>query len=91
MTMKTTVEIADSVFEEAKRLARSRRIPLRQLIEEGLRTVIEKDRHPQKEFRLRDGSFDGTGTAEDLAWPQIRERAYEVRGGDPSPSKPATP
>jgi hypothetical protein len=77
--MKTTVEIADSLFDEAKACAEARRVSLRQLIEEGLRAVIERE-GVRKPFRLRDGSFGGQGLKEDLSWEEIRKRAYEGRG-----------
>jgi len=77
--MKTTVEIADSLFEEAKATARSRGLPLRQLIEEGLRSAIGQEREPRK-FRLRDGSFGGKGLRDPLSWPALRGKIYEGRG-----------
>ena len=77
--MKTTVEIADSLFEEAKAFAVSRGVPLRQLVEEGLRAAISQERGPRK-FRLRDGSFKGRGLRDPLAWAAVRGRIYEGRG-----------
>jgi len=77
--MKTTVEIADSLFEEAKAFAASRRVPLRQLIEEGLRAVIGQERAPRK-FRLHNGSVGGKGLRDPLSWPAVRGRIYEGRG-----------
>lgn len=83
--MKTTVEIADSLLKEAKACAEARHVPLRQLIEEGLRTVVERER-PKKKFKLRDGSFRGEGLQGNLSWEEIREIIYEGRGGA-GPSK----
>ena len=80
--MKTTVEIADSLFKEAKACAEARHVPLRQLIEEGLRTVIERE-PPKKKFKLRDGSVGGDGLQGNLTWDEIMEIAYEGRGGVP--------
>ena len=77
--MKTTVEIADSLFEEAKACAASRGLPLRQLVEEGLRAAIGQERKPRK-FRLRNGSFGGRGLRDPLSWPVVRGRTYEGRG-----------
>jgi len=76
--VKTTVEISDSLLDEAKAYAASRSIPLRQVLEEGLRTVLKRER-PTK-FRLRDGSFKGHGLQGDMSWGEIRERIYEGRG-----------
>ena len=78
--MKTTVEITDSLFREAKARAESRGVPLREIIEEGLRAVIQTDRGRRKPFRLRDGSFGGEGLRADLSWPEIRRKIYSGRG-----------
>jgi hypothetical protein len=79
VNMKTTVEIADSLFEEAKDFAALRGVPLRQLVEEGLRAAISQDREPRK-FRLRNGSVGGKGLRDPLSWPAVRGRIYEGRG-----------
>jgi hypothetical protein len=78
--MKTTVEIPDALFQEAKELADSRGVPFRQVVEEGLRTIIQQGRQPPKRFRLRDGSFGGQGRQADLAWSDIRAAIYQGRG-----------
>ncbi len=62
MGMKTTVEIADPLFAEARREAQRSGATLRELIEAGLRKVLdERQRARTKPFRLRDGSFRGGG------------------------------
>ena len=76
--MKTTVEITDSLLAEAKALAAARSTTLRQIIEEGLRNVI--DIQPEKPFRLRDGSVGGRGTGRKMTWRQIRDEIYQGRG-----------
>ena len=81
--MKTTVEIPDSLAQEAKAVARRERTTLRALIEAGLRQVL-KDRRRRERFRLRDASFGGKGLQPGFAegdWERIREAAYEGRGG----------
>ena len=78
--MKTTVEIADSLLIEAKRLAASRGLTLRQLIEAGLREGLRKSAKSPTRFRLRDGSVKGHGMQEPQSWPKLRERIYEGRG-----------
>ncbi|HEY3823488.1 MAG TPA: hypothetical protein VGL82_02975 [Bryobacteraceae bacterium] len=76
--MKTTVEITDSLLEQAKELAAIRSTTLRQIIEEGLRNVIEiKQQHP---FLLRDGSFGGQGMVRKMTWDEIRNEIYQGRG-----------
>ncbi len=76
--MKTTVEISDSLLEEAKAYAASRRVPFREVLEEGLRAILQQER--PRGFRLRDGSFGGHGLQTDLSWRAIREQIYEGRG-----------
>lgn len=78
--MKTTIEIADPLLEEAKALAEREETTLRALIEEGLRGVLSR-RISAKPFKLRDGSFKGgeglTPEAAALGWERIRELAYD--------------
>lgn len=77
--MKTTVEIADSLFAQAKSLAEAEAVPLRQLIEEGLRNVVAS-RQIKTQFTLRDGSYRGKGLRTDLSWPDLRGEIYKGRG-----------
>jgi hypothetical protein len=78
--MKTTVDIADPLFEEAKALAERERTTLRALIEEGLRAVLA-GKTQAKPFRLRDMRFKGCqGLSPEFAeadWSRIREAAYD--------------
>jgi hypothetical protein len=78
-SVKTTVEIADSLFEEARSVARARGLSLRVLIEEGLLHVIESRRKSSR-FRLRDGSFQGKGLQRDFSWTEMRQAIYQGRG-----------
>jgi hypothetical protein len=81
--MKTTVEIADSLFAEARRVAQREHRSLRALIEEGLRLVVGARRARRGRFRLRKATFRGEGVQPDLrsgTWEEIRARAYEGRG-----------
>lgn len=81
--MKTTVEIPDSLFEEARKVAHHDRTTLKVLVEEGLRKIIS-DRKRRKGFRLRKVTFKGKGLQSPLtgaSWEQIRELSYEGRGG----------
>jgi hypothetical protein len=81
--MKTTVEIPDSLMDEARKLASRQNTTLRVLIVEGLRRVVS-ERKRTGGFRLRDASFAGNGLQSDLAgagWERIRDMAYEKRGG----------
>jgi hypothetical protein len=77
--MKTTVEIADPLFHQAKALAAQEGLHFRVLLEEGLRAAIEA-RKPSstKPFRLRDGSFKGgRGLQPGLRWQDLPALAYD--------------
>ena len=81
--MKTTVEIADSLLEEAKKLATKDKTTLRELVEQGLRRILSERKRPKK-FKLRDCSFKGNGLTpefEGASWEQIRAAIYEGHGG----------
>lgn len=81
--MKTTVEIADPLFEEARRIATRDGDTLRSLIEQGLRQVVAERRRATKPFKLRDASVNGNGLTEEFksaSWEQIRDAIYEGRG-----------
>jgi hypothetical protein len=81
--MKTTVEIPDSLLDEAKKVAARQDTTLRVLIIEGLRRVLV-ERKRAGSFRLRKATFRGKGLQPDMAgasWERIREIAYEKRGG----------
>jgi hypothetical protein len=81
--MKTTVELADPLLAEAKRVARKERTTLRALLEQGLRRVLDERRATGKPFRLKDCSVPGTGLhpdAGDGSWERIRDMIYEGHG-----------
>lgn len=81
--MKTTVEISDTLLREARALAVREGITLRAVMERGLHRVIAETKQPAP-FRLRKASFKGEGlqpALQDASWPEIRDRAYEGRGG----------
>lgn len=80
--MKTTVDIADSLLQEAKRTATRERTTLRELVEEGLRLSLEKRRKSQV-FRLRRVGYGGQGLQAGIRegrWEDLRELSYEGRG-----------
>lgn len=78
--MKTTIDLADALFGEAKRVAAREGTTLRSLIEEGLRLALER-RSDKRKFRLRDARFTGgRGLHPDFArrgLAALREAAYE--------------
>ena len=81
--MKTTVEIPDTLLDEARKLASREGTTLRALIEQGLRHVIA-ERKRAATFQLRKSTFKGAGLQSAVAgssWDRLREMAYEGRGG----------
>lgn len=81
--MKTTVDIADTLLADARKIAAREQTTLRTLIEDGLRRVIE-ERKARGTFRLRRASFRGRGLQPHIregSWEHIRDLAYEGRGG----------
>jgi hypothetical protein len=81
--VKTTIEIADALFEAAKRRASERGTTLRALVEEGLHAVLEQDR-AEGAFVLRDASAGVGGLRPETregGWERIAELLYEGHGG----------
>lgn len=80
--MKTTIDIPDPLLEEARRAALRDGTTLRELVERGLRQVLQS-RRSAGQFKLRKASFRGKGLQEPLrgaSWDKLRELAYEGRG-----------
>ena len=80
--MKTTIQIPDGLFEEARRVAEREHTTLKALVEQGLRRALA-DRKRRHDFRLRKVTFKGKGLQPALAgtsWERIREISYEGRG-----------
>lgn len=81
--MKTTIELPDSLFAQARRHADAHGMTMKALIEQGLRAVMA-DKKEQAPFKLRDGSFHGgsglTPEFQNASWEQIRDAIYEGRG-----------
>jgi hypothetical protein len=81
--MKTTVDIPDSLLDQARKLAAREGTTLRALIEQGLRQIIA-GRKRNGAFRLRKATFKGDGLqpeAMGAPWDRIRDMAYEGRSG----------
>jgi hypothetical protein len=82
--MKTTLEIAEPLLNEARKLAARDGTTLRAIVEQGLRRILDENRRA-KPFKLRDGSFKGGEGLQpefaDAGWEKIRSAIYEGRGG----------
>ena len=82
--IKTTIDIADSLLQQAKLVAAAEGTTLRELVEVGLRTLLHQRQERSAPFELKRASFKGKGlqaAAEGLGWDDIRELAYQGRGG----------
>ncbi|MBI5632997.1 MAG: type II toxin-antitoxin system VapB family antitoxin [Nitrospirae bacterium] len=80
--MKTTIQIPDSLYREARKLATEEQTTLKALIEEGLRRIISEHRQ-RDSFKLRSATFKGNGlqaNMEGADWARIRDISYEGRG-----------
>jgi hypothetical protein len=81
-TVKTTVDISDSLLREARAVAAREGVTLRGLIERGLHQVIRESASGTA-FKLRRASFKGKGLQpgfENASWEQIRDAIYWGRG-----------
>jgi hypothetical protein len=81
--MKTTIDIADAVLNEARKLAAKEGLTVKALVELGLRRVIAEKKRTGG-FRLRQASFRGDGLqpgVKNAGWERIRDLAYGGRGG----------
>ena len=80
--MKTTINISDSLLQAVKEFSARENVTLKELVEEGLREVLEK-RRGSGDFHLRPGSFRGEGLQSGISegsWSRIRDLIYEGRG-----------
>jgi hypothetical protein len=81
--LKTTIEISDPLLRAARKLAASERTTLRNLVERGLRRVLDEQPRAAT-FKLRRASFKGKGLRQEIkeaSWDRLRELAYHGRGG----------
>jgi hypothetical protein len=81
--MKTTLDIAEPLLREARRIAARERTTLRALVEQGLRRVVA-EKKGARPFKLRRVAFKGRGLRPELrdaSWETLRDTAYEGRGG----------
>ena len=79
--MKTTFDIDEELLARAKRHAKANGQPLREVVEEGLRSVLGKD-ETAVPYRVRDlsvGDPNRTDPLESYSWPDLREMIYKDR------------
>ncbi len=82
--MKTTVDIADALLRQAKRLAAQQDTTLKELIESALRDKLAQNRKLPSSAPVETHTFAGQGLKPGVSWDDwstIRGLAYEGRGG----------
>ncbi|MXX99358.1 MAG: type II toxin-antitoxin system VapB family antitoxin [Chloroflexi bacterium] len=76
--MKTTIDIDDELLRQAKNLGKMTGRPLRSVVEEGLRNVLQANsRRPR--YRLPDlsvGSESRPDPLEKYSWQELRDAIY---------------
>lgn len=80
--MKTTIEISDSLLDEAKRTAAAEGTTLRALVENGLHRELDARKAPRP-FKLRLVTVRGNGLNPEFregGWGAIRDAIYEGHG-----------
>jgi hypothetical protein len=81
--MKTTIDIADSLFEQARLVAKREEITMRALIEEGLAIALARHASSKTPFKLKQIKFGDGGFQpgfEGADWGKMRDTIYEDRG-----------
>lgn len=80
--MKTTLDIADNIAIQSRRLSKREHVSFKELVEEGLLLVIQK--HAAKPKRsVKPVTFKGTGMTRDFqsaTWSDIRDTIYAGHG-----------
>jgi hypothetical protein len=79
--VKTTLDIGDALLQRAKRHAKKVGKPLRALVEEGLRRVLESEGESAS-YELPDrsiGRAGGNNPLEGYSWQDLRDEIYGGR------------
>jgi hypothetical protein len=80
--MKTTIELPDTLIEQARRVAQREGATLRALIEEGLQRSLEARRQAARR-QLDFPSYGGGGLTDEFQgapWSRIRDEIYREHG-----------
>lgn len=82
--MKTTIEIADDLFERAQRLARKENTTFRSLTEQGLRMVLKEKQLKSPKWKWKPLVVHGgeglTDEFKNAPWQKIRDEIYRGHG-----------
>lgn len=79
--MKTTIDIADALLARAKRHAQRSGVPLRAVVEEGIRRVLAAE-DIRATYELPDlsvGDASDENPLERMSWPELRDVIYGGR------------
>ena len=82
--MKTTIDIHDELLARATRHARGAGVPLRAVVEEGLRLVLQAPQ-PAEDYRMPDlsvGDPNGDDPLEAYSWQDLSEVIYGFPRGE---------
>jgi hypothetical protein len=80
--MKTTIELPDTLIEQARRVAQREGKTLRALVEEGLQRSLEARRQAARR-QLDFPSYGGNGLTDEFQgapWSRIRDEIYREHG-----------
>jgi hypothetical protein len=80
--MKTTIEIADDLFERAQRLARKEKTTFRSLAEQGLRLVLKEKQGKSSQWKWKPLVVTGGGLTDEFKnapWEKLRDEIYKGR------------
>jgi hypothetical protein len=80
--MKTTIEIADALLEQAKKVAARENTTVRALVEEGLRKALDERKKKRQPFKLKLVTVRGTGLAPGVPADLPRTLAYDLPPAD---------
>lgn len=80
--MKTTIELNDALFAQAKAEAKKRGTTMRAIFEQALRQFCEQPK--PKRFVLRELPFNGDGLqpGQSYDWNHLRKMVYPTPGDD---------
>ena len=78
--MKTTIEISDALFQDAKRYAEQNHVTFREVVEMSLRRHLDSSSVSARRFRLRKKTFRAATLVDIRDWATVRKLAYEGHG-----------
>jgi hypothetical protein len=84
LIMRTTIEIADDLFLQARRVAREEKTTFRSLTERGLRLVLKEKQGRSPAWKWKPVVVTGdkglTGEFRNAPWGKLRDEIYRGHG-----------